>query len=706
MDDDWRTKEQTEQGKRGVPNRLIHEKSPYLLQHAYNPVDWLPWGEEAFSRARREKKPVFLSIGYSTCHWCHVMARESFEDPTVAEFLNRYFVSVKVDREERPDVDAVYMAACQAVTGSGGWPLTLVLDEEQRPFFVGTYLPKISRYGQMGLLEMLDAVHRQWEKEPGSLKEVGDRVTRYLKSLAKGEYRRADSQEENIQKSGQWQSPYIPGTGENRENNGLSTDAVERLLGQAARWFTRQFDKKYGGFGNAPKFPQAHQLLFLMDYGEKAGEPHLMEMAEHTLKAMYRGGIFDQIGGGFSRYSTDERWLAPHFEKMLYDNGLLAEAYLEAFSRTGKVEYGEAARRIFTYVNRELLQKEGGFSCGQDADSEGEEGKYYLFDRTEILDVLGEDRGREFCQIYHITKQGNFEGKNIPNRIGDGEEVRPFWWQEAVDLLLCYRRERGKLHLDDKVLTSWNCLMIGAFARAAVILGEEAYGHRARASMEFLRRNLKDEKGSLQVCWRDGEAAFPGQLEDYAFYALASLKLYEAFGEETDFKEAVWAAWEIPRLFGDPENGGFFRYSVENEVLIIRPKEFYDGAVPSGNGAAALVFSRIYHMTGMPEFGELRDKQLLACERASRDFPAGYTMGLLAFLEAEQEPAMCTLKENALEPEGALEAKSGARKEEPLRAGAFAPKPWGDTCKMQGKQYKWAREKLEEMEAAGRCGKQ
>lgn len=621
---------------RGKYNRLAEEKSPYLLQHADNPVDWYPWCQEAFEKAKREGKPVFLSIGYSTCHWCHVMAHESFEDEEVARVLNTHFVSIKVDREERPDVDAVYMTACQALTGSGGWPLTVLMDEEGHPFYVGTYLPKKGRYGRLGLLDLLDAVWKQWQEDPAQLKESGQKITEHLKALEV-----EDASEEY-----------------------LESRIGEKLLAGGVRWFERQFDEKWGGFGRAPKFPQAHQLVFLLRYGAWKKEKRPVEMAEATLFAMYRGGIFDQIGGGFSRYSTDDQWLVPHFEKMLYDNALLADAYLEAFSKTGREEYGDAARRIFMYVERELLQKEGGFSCGQDADSQQEEGKYYLFTREEILDVLGPERGEIFCEFYDITEEGNFEGKNIPNRIGRETQERPFWWQEALDLLLDYRKSRMELHLDDKVLTSWNSLMIGAYAKAAVVLQDSHYEATARKAMSFLRRHLKDSKGNLQIRWRDGQAAFPGQLEDYAFYALACLDMHEAFGEKEEFLEAIWAVKQLQALFADREGGGYFRYSDKNEALIIRPKEIYDGAIPSGNGAAALAFARLYGLTGDTGLRDLRDAQLHFLEQRIQSFPAGYTMTLLAILESLQEQTVCGIGDES------------------------------EACKMQAKRYQWMGEGL------------
>ena len=370
-----------------IPNRLIHEKSPYLLQHANNPVDWWPWCEQAFTKAKAEDKPVFLSIGYSTCHWCHVMAHESFEDQEVSEVLNHNYIAIKVDREERPDIDAVYMSVCQALTGSGGWPLTLILTPDQKPFYAGTYLPKHTRWGTSGLMEVLDAINRLWRNDREKLLLVGEEITRYL-----------NQEDENFE----------------------AREPEKELLYTAAGQLKRSFDKTWGGFGNAPKFPMAHNLVFLMRHSLLEGDKSALAVCEKTLRQMYRGGIYDHIGGGFSRYSTDEKWLVPHFEKMLYDNALLSYAYLEAYQMTGEQFYETAARGILRYILETLTDKDGGFYCGQDADSEGVEGKFYVFEQAEIDDLLNEDASY-FKRWFGITKGGNFEGKNILNLI-DNEE--------------------------------------------------------------------------------------------------------------------------------------------------------------------------------------------------------------------------------------------------------------------------------------------
>lgn len=505
-------------------NYLQYEKSPYLRQHMNNPVNWYSWNEEAFEAAKKEDKPVFLSIGYSTCHWCHVMAHESFEDTQVAEILNENYISIKVDREERPDVDAVYMAVCQALTGSGGWPLTILMTPEQKPFFAGTYFPKRQRYGQPGFVEILRKISELWKNGREELLRAGNQVYDFMQNVKQ-------------------------------------TDAAvpdQKLLQRAFSIFQSQYDKKWGGFGSAPKFPVPHNLMFLLrcsvlevtsvksahrnskkdamtgqgqcktGSGEepfanqylqssavgrcKTGlEEEALQMAERTLTAMARGGIFDQIGGGFSRYSTDEKWLAPHFEKMLYDNALLATTYLEAWQVTKNPLFEDVAVRTLDYMIRELSDEKGGFYCGQDADSDGEEGKYYLFTREEVIGVLGQEDGEEFCRIYDITKSGNFEGRSIPNRIGCDDSL----WKAGdarLKKLYEYRKERTKLHTDDKIILSWNAWAICAFAKAAHILGEKKYLEAALRTHKFIQNCMTDKDGKLFLRWCRGGSRSQGDI--------------------------------------------------------------------------------------------------------------------------------------------------------------------------------------------------
>ncbi|MCI6851120.1 MAG: thioredoxin domain-containing protein, partial [Clostridiales bacterium] len=455
-----------------MANRLKQEKSPYLMQHGENPVDWYPWCEEAFRKAAKEEKAVFLSIGYSTCHWCHVMAHESFEDQEVADLLNREFISIKVDREERPDIDAVYMSVCQAMTGSGGWPLTIFMTPEQKPFFAGTYFPKNGGYGRFGLMDLLDRVADLWKNNREELLRAGNQITAAI----------------------------------NQGQTGNGSKPDRRLVERAYSQLAQRFDHKWGGFGAAPKFPTPHNLLFLMWYADTMQESSAMKMAEITLEDMARGGIFDHIGGGFSRYSTDEMWLAPHFEKMLYDNALLLIAYTKAYQHTRWACFADTAHRTARYILRELTSEEGGCYCGQDADSDGVEGKYYVFTPEEVKTVLGEENGDEFCRLYDITDAGNFEGKSIPNRIHTSENG----WDmndPRLEKLYEYRINRTKLHKDDKILLSWNAWAMIALAKAGQVLEEPVYLNAAVRIHAFIERKMVTEHDRLYLRYRDGEAA-------------------------------------------------------------------------------------------------------------------------------------------------------------------------------------------------------
>lgn len=575
-----------------MSNQLQHEKSPYLRQHAENPVAWRPWSKSAFEEAKRENKPVFLSIGYSTCHWCHVMAHESFEDVQVAEALNQNFISIKVDREERPDVDAVYMAACMTMNGSGGWPLSLLLTPEQKPFWAGTYLPK------QQLLALLEQASRRWHEDREKLMAAGEALTEYLR------------QEKEVR----------PGAPQ------------RRLVEDGISLFEQSFDRQWGGFGQSPKFPMAHNLLFLLRYAGLTGNPRAMEMAMQTLEHMYRGGIFDHIGGGFSRYSTDRQWLVPHFEKMLYDNALLALAYTEAFQQTRRGYTREAACRTLDYILAELTDPKGGFYCGQDADSGGAEGKYYIFSAAEILNLLGQEQGEDVCRRFDITDRGNFEGRSIPNLIHT-----PDWEQdvegELRSRLYCYRAGRARLHRDEKVLTAWNGLTIAALARAGVILEEPRYLEAARRAAGFIQESLQEEGGRLLARWCEGEGAHPGKLEDYAFYAWGLLELYGATFCADFLEEAYKMTELLLELFFDQKSGGFYPYASDGEQLITRTKEVYDGALPSGNAVAALVLSRLARLTGEKRWREAADCQFRYLAGAVQDYPAGHGFTLMALLE-------------------------------------------------------------------------
>lgn len=598
-----------------VPNRLIGEKSPYLLQHAYNPVNWYPWGKEAFEKAKREDKPIFLSIGYSTCHWCHVMERESFEDDEVAEELNRNFIAVKVDKEERPDVDAVYMTVCQALTGSGGWPLTILMTPDQRPFYAGTYFPKYSRYSMPGLMDLLASAAQQWKENRNELFNSGERIAQ---ALGGQEAKKADR-------------------------------PIKDTVFSAAEWFEQTFDRRYGGFGASPKFPSPHNLLFLLRYSLLEHDSHALEMVEKTLRQMYRGGIFDHVGFGFSRYSTDEKWLVPHFEKMLYDNALLTIAYLETFQITRDGFYKAVAEKTMKYILREMTDENGGFYCAQDADSDGQEGKYYVFTPDEIISLLGETDGKVFIEHFEMTRGGNFEGKNILNLIDNpNDNLLDERIERMLQKVYEYRLTRTKLHKDDKILTSWNALMIAAFADAYRILGDPQYLTAAEKAMNFIRNSLTDEAGGLRVRYRDGEAAGTGGLDDYAFTVWAMLNLYDATYNADYLEQAAELNQQMLDRFYDGENGGFYISAGDAEQLIYRPKETYDGAVPSGNSVAALCLFRLAALTGNPDLQETADRQLRFMAGAAQEFPAGHSFALIAAMAAlyPAREIVCVVKDD------------------------------------------------------------
>ena len=527
------------------------------------------------------------------------MAHESFEDNDTAEALNKDFISIKVDREERPDVDAVYMSVCQALTGSGGWPLTIIMTPEQKPFWAGTYLPKKAGYGRMGLQELLAAVKEQWDTNREKMLAAGDQIVSLLQEQERSASKRSDPHKE--------------------------------LLHSAVNWFRRTYDEKWGGFGAAPKFPTPHNLLLLLRYSVMEGDKLALDMAEHTLSQMFRGGLFDHIGGGFSRYSTDEKWLVPHFEKMLYDNALLAYTYLEAYHITRRPFYRTVAQKTLDYVIRELTDSRGGFYCGQDADSEGEEGKYYVFTPREIRQVLGNTDGEVFCRRFGIGERGNFEGKSILNLIDNpGYEESSAHIDMLCNKLYEYRKPRTYLHKDDKVLTSWNGLMIAAMAKAGRLLNEPCYLQTAEKAQGFLAENLFDTQGRLMLRWREGEVSHAGQLDDYAFYAFSLLELYESTFKIYYLQQAVRISAQMMELFFDWDKGGFYLYAGDGEQLISRPKEVYDGAVPSGNSMAAVVIARLAKLTGEEKWRQAQEQQMRFLAGMIEDYPAGHSMSLLA----------------------------------------------------------------------------
>ncbi len=584
-----------------MPNRLIQEKSPYLLQHAYNPVDWLPWCEEAFAKAKAEDKPIFLSIGYSTCHWCHVMAHESFEDEVVAKILNKSFISIKVDREERPDIDSIYMSFCQAFNGSGGWPLTIVMTPEGEPFFAGTYIPKHAKYNLGGLIDILNRIVELWHSDRKSFTDYALKAKEAL------------DKELNVAK------PKV-----------LSED----IIAKAVQELKKSFERNYGGFSDAPKFPIPHNLMFLMRAYKMQKEEALLHMVEHTLKSMYRGGIFDHIGFGFSRYSTDKKWLVPHFEKMLYDNALLLLAYTEGYELTGELMYKEVAEKIISYVLRALLSPQGGFYCGEDADSEGVEGKFYVWTVDEVKAVLGEERGELFCHSYDITTDGNFEGKNIPNLIHNEEELsseQKKMLEESRKLLFEHREKRIHPHKDDKILTYWNGLIIAALSYAGRIFKSEEYISAARTGANFILNTMVDEGGRLYSRFRDGEVEHKGYLEDYANISYGLIELYEATLEEDYLRSAERLTSSMLELFWDFEHGGLFLYGSDAEQLILRPKEIYDGALPSGNSVAAYNLLRLGSILERQDFIDHTEKIFEAFGERIEKIPSAHCFLLLAY---------------------------------------------------------------------------
>ena len=584
-------------------NRLQHEKSPYLRMHSQNPVDWYAWGDEAFDRARREDKPVLISVGYSACHWCHVIAHESFEDQEVAELLNRDFISVKVDREERPDVDAVYMDAVQLYSGSGGWPMTVLALPDGQPFFAATYLPKESLDGVMGIKQLLRSAAAVWRDDRPSAERAARELTRRMAELADRPVR--------------------------RERPSAA------LCDQALAAYADSYDERWGGFGRAPKFPAAHNLLFLLRHYERTGHTSALDMVTGTLDAMYRGGIFDHIGGGFCRYSTDRQWLIPHFEKMLYDNALLLWAYADAYRVTGKALYRDVALRTAAYVLRELTSPEGAFYCAQDADSEGREGAYYVFTPPEVLDALGKEDGAWLCRRYGITDRGNFEGASVPNLIDRKELDAPDDRARALcDRLYDYRKRRMRLMLDDKVLTSWNALMIAALCAAAQALDRPELLEAARKADAFLQKRLTTDKGGLLLRYRDGESKGDGVLADYAYLTLALTELNAATGDGGYLKRAAGLADQMRKRFEDRKNGGYYLYSATGEQLVTRPKETYDSALPSGNSSAALALWRLWRLTGDERWQEPAREQLEYMAGVARDYPTGHGFALLAIENA------------------------------------------------------------------------
>jgi len=596
-------------------NRLAKEKSPYLLQHKHNPVDWYPWGEEAFAKAKRENKPVFLSIGYSTCHWCHVMERECFEDEEVAKLLNDTFVCIKVDREERPDIDNIYMQICQIMTQRGGWPLTIMMTPDKKAFFAGTYFPKKSMGGRIGMIDLVPRVEDIWKKQRDELEKQADQVTEILIRTSKG----------------------TPGEG-----------LDDKVLKLGYDQLSERYDSQRGGFSKAPKFPTPHNMMFLLRYHARTGDEKALKMVEKTLVEMRRGGMYDQVGFGFHRYSTDADWLLPHFEKMLYDQALLAMAYTEAFQLTGKAEYRETAREIFTYVLRDMTSPDGGFYSAEDADSEGEEGKFYVWKSSELDEILGKADADLYRAAFNFVPQGNWKdqatgeipGTNIPHLKATLAELAES--QKTPDLAARLEAARKKLfdvrekrvhpHKDDKVLADWNGLMIAALAKSAAAFDEPAYARAAERAADFVLTKMRDPQGRLLHRYRDGDAALAASVDDYAFMVWGLTELYQATFDVKRLQAAVALNEEMLKHYWDDKDGGLFFTADDSETLILRQKEVYDGAVPSGNSVAMLNLLRLGKFTENPEL-EVKARSIgKAFTKFVERGPSGHTQ-LLSALE-------------------------------------------------------------------------
>ena len=625
-------------------NKLIDETSPYLLQHAHNPVDWYPWGNEAFEKARAEDKPLLVSIGYSACHWCHVMEHESFEDVAVAAVMNENFVNIKVDMEERPDVDQIYMSFVQATTGRGGWPMNVFITPDQMPFFGGTYFPPNPRYGMPSWTQILMSISEAW-------RERREDLTRSAVEIV-GELRRHSITE-------------------------LAQPVDQSLLDAAFQSFVKSFDAKNGGWGGAPKFPQAMSMEFLLRYWKRTGDDGALEMVKTTARKMADGGIYDQLGGGFHRYAVDAVWLVPHFEKMLYDNAQLIRVYLHLYQATKDDDFRRIAVETLEYVRREMLDPAGGFYSSQDADSEGEEGKFFVWSPDEIIEVLGEDEGRKFNLYYDVTLDGNFEGKNILNvefgagLTGDESDANGSErFHESRRKLFAAREGRVKPHRDEKVLTSWNGLMLAAFAEAAVVLDNDEFLTIARGNADFLLRELVTENERLRVLrtWKDGRAKLNGYLEDYADLADGLIELYQACGDARYLETARRLADTMITEFWDADAGGFFFTSSDHEELIIRSKDLFDNATPSGNSAAADVLLRLGKYFADEPYERFASTALRAAAGQLRRYPQGFGRALSA-----AEFAVAPVKEIVILGERGNELEMEISREyRPFKITAFA----------------------------------
>ncbi|MEX0719907.1 MAG: thioredoxin domain-containing protein [Balneolaceae bacterium] len=591
-----------------MSNKLASEKSPYLQQHQENPVEWFPWGKEAFEKAHQENKPVFLSIGYATCHWCHVMAHESFEDPAIADLMNEAFINIKVDREERPDIDSTYMTVCQMLTGQGGWPLTIIMTPEKEPFFAATYIPKEARFNRIGLRQLIPGIAGMWNNE----RERINKATTQIK--------------EGFSQSQQYEKGNFPGT-----------EAIDF----AAEQLTKRFDAEHGGFGNAPKFPSPHNLMFLLRQWKSTGKDRFLGVVSETLQAMRLGGIWDHIGFGFHRYSTDEKWLLPHFEKMLYDQALLMIAYTETWQATKNPLFKQTAYEISEYVLGDLHHSDGAFYSAEDADSEGEEGKFYIWGKEEIQEILSADDEKKFSELFNIISDGNFKdeasgeltGKNIPHLNAALGNKDVDWFNDIRKKLFEKREKRVRPALDDKILTDWNSLMIAAFAKAGFAFSDDELLEVAETAYNFLERNaIKD--GRLTHRYKDGEAAIDAMADDYAFFVWALIELYQSTFKPEYLEKAISWNRKFIDLFWDEENGAFY-FSINDEDQVFgRQKQIYDGAIPSANSVAMLNQIRLSRLTGDTELEDYANKtgQLFSADLIRSGASITYGMQSIQFL--------------------------------------------------------------------------
>lgn len=629
-------------------NRLVFEQSPYLLQHARNPIDWFPWGEEAFEKAKAEDKMVFLSIGYSTCHWCHVMEHESFEDEDVAALMNKVFVNIKVDREERPDLDNIYMTVTQAMTGSGGWPMTVVLTPDKKPFFAGTYFPKNGKYGRAGMMELIPQLEQVWNTKRKDALDYADSLVNELQKM----------------------SNQPAGDGLNPE-----------ILKEAYSELSASFDEDKGGFRAQRKFPLPHNLLFLLRYWDRTGEDRALYMVEKSLQAMRFGGLWDHVGFGTHRYSTDPDFLLPHFEKMLYDQALLAMAHVEAFQITGKEFYKNTAEEIFTYVLRDMTSPEGGFFSAEDADSEGEEGLFYTWTADEVKFILGKDEGKEFMSAFRMKSGGNFfdeatghqSERNIPHlpystntQIDESEFFKPEFqakWDKWRNTLFTEREKRIHPLKDDKILTDWNGLMVAAFAKAGMAFQDEKYTEVAQRAADFLLTKLRKENGELYKRYRNGSSGLTAHLEDYAFLAWGIIEVYHASGEPKYLEESKRIADKLIDLFHDEKNSGFFLTADNAEKLITRAKEIYDGAIPSGNSVAAYVLARLAKLTGDTKYDHMAQGVFQAFTTNVKRGPSNFAMLMTAFDFASGPTSEVVVVEGGLNTQSFQETVDSLQKE-------------------------------------------